>query len=568
MTRLGFLVRFTRGHRLWILAGLALAMVTALANVVLLAVSGWFITGMALAGAAGASFNYFLPSAVIRGCAILRAGGRYAERLVTHEAILRLIGRTRADLFAHLSRRSPQDPVFPRGADAATRLGSDLETLQGAVLSLFSPIVVALVIALAVIVHTAGIAPPVAVVVALGLAVGGGAVPVGLAFAGRRPGREAITARAALAMGLADVVEGRDEVFAFGALARTQAALTARDAALRQARRRAAHQDSLGLALLPVTAHVTLWAVVVAGAPLVIGGTLAPDALVMLAFLGFAAFDPLSPLPQALQRVGAVTAALDRVRALAGPTPKASPPDARTEPRGEPAPIRLTRVTARWPGASRPTLEDVSLTLAPGDRLGLVGASGAGKSSIVSILAGDLRPDTGTIEGTTGLRLAVAPQTPVLLSETLRHNLTLGDPAVTEVALRDALATAGLVDWLAALPLGLDEPLGRGGRPLSGGEARRLGIARALLSPAPVLVLDEPGEGLDPAAEAAVLDRVLATAEARRQAVVLITHRPAGLDRMDTVLYLDGGRVLEAGNPWALTRTEGPFRHFLERCAV
>jgi len=567
MSRVQFLMRLSRGHRLWLLAALILATITALANVALLSVSGWFITGMALAGAAGTSFNYFLPSAVIRGCAILRAGGRYAERLVSHEAILRLIGRTRADLFAGLAQRSPGDPLLPRGADAATRLGSDLETLQGAVLSLFSPIVVAALVTGAVVNYTLGIAPAVAAVVAWGLALGGGLLPVGLALAGRRPGREAMAARAALSMTLADAVQGRDELFAFGALGRAQASLSGHDAALRRARRRSAWQDALGFALFPAVAQGTLWAVAAVGAPLILAGALSPDLLVMLAFLGFAAFEPLSPLPQAFQRVGAVVAALDRVRVLAGPAPdvRQEPPAA---PDSAPRPIRLTRITARWPGAARPALEDLSLTLAPGGRLGLVGASGAGKSSITALLAGDLTPEAGQMEGVAGVRLAVAPQTPVALSDTLRHNLTLGEPAVADADLKTALTTVCLGDWLAALPLGLDEPLGQGGRPLSGGEARRLGVARALLFPAPILVLDEPGEGLDPATEAAMLDRVLTTAEARRQAVLLITHRPHGLERMDTVLYLDGGRVQEAGAPWALARTDGPFRHFLERHAV
>ncbi|GEO81221.1 thiol reductant ABC exporter subunit CydC [Pararhodospirillum oryzae] len=595
--RMGFLAGLWREARWKASAGLVLAVITTLANIVLLAVSGWFITGMALAGAGGGAFNYFFPAALIRAAAIARAGGRYLERLVTHDATLRLIARLRPRLFAALAER-PGRPASPdaalHGADLAGRLGGDLDAVQRLSLQGVLPVLVALIVVPIGITVCAHFLPQAALVLTAGMVVAGGLVPLVLARAGRRVGPPLVTARVALRVALVDLIGGQEELRACGALPRFQdRAREVEDRAVRLSKR-AAWIESLGLAGLALLTQVTVWGMV-----LVAAGQVDGPILVLLAFLGLALFEPLGPLPEAFQRLGASFAALDRVRALAPASPdtkrRASPalpaspsasPSSSPSPSPSPSPARATAPAVRLDSVSvagieggRPALREVSLELPPGGRLGVVGPSGAGKSTLVSLLAGTLAWDRGRVlvnerpvEGPHDPALhglvALAPQAPLLLAGSVRRNLRLGAPEASDEALRAALETVVLSKWLAALPEGLDTPLGAAGRPVSGGEARRLSLARALLGAGPVLVLDEPGEGLDPALEARVLDQVLTAAGTAGRAVLLVTHRPHGLERMDKVACLDQGRVVDAGAPWDLARMPGPFRQFLEAAAL
>ena len=215
--------------------------------------------------------------------------------------------------------------------------------------------------------------------------------------------------------------------------------------------------------------------------------------------------------------------------------------------------IRLDGVRLRYAGAVRPALDGVTLDIPGGSHVALVGESGAGKSSVVALLARLRDPDAGEIRlGGTSLKdlaladvrktIGVVPQKPHLFTTTLEDNLRLGRPSATADELAAVLDVAGLADFVARLPAGLATPVGVAGTTLSGGEARRVAIARVLLRDPDVLVLDEPGEGLDPETEAAVLDRVLDRMAGRT--VIMITHARAALHRMDRVVELDGGRIV------------------------
>ncbi|MGQ9367600.1 thiol reductant ABC exporter subunit CydC [Azospirillum sp. A39] len=579
MTRLVFLLALTRGHRAWMLAGLGLAVVTALANIALMAVSGWFITGMAVAGASAAPFNYFLPAALIRGCAIVRTAGRYLERLATHEATFRLIGTLRPVLFLALAPRLPFGLPGAHSGDLAARLGADLDRLQQVYLRVGVPVATAALVGGAVVAWAAAVAPAAAIVLACGLMAGGVLLPGVLARAGRPPGRDAIVATDRLRTGTIDFAQGLEELHAFGATARHGAQRAGAHDRLAAAQRRSARQEAVGTAAGQTLGTLVLWAVVLTVAPAVAAGTLAAPDLAMLAFLSLAVVEVTAPLAGAFQAWGATAAATDRLRPLlAVPPAAAAPPDrAAAPPAGAPPHIRLDTVEVRYPGVSAPALRGLTLDLPPGARVALVGASGSGKSTVVALLAGFLAAERGRLlldgkpvaRGDTGrlaAMLSVAPQTPHLLAGSVRRNLLVAAPDATDAALIEACERATLGPWLAGLPDGLDTAVGEGGRPLSGGEARRLAVARALLTPAPVLVLDEPGEGLDPATERRLIERALA--DRPRRTVLLITHRPAGLEHMDHVVVLDRGRVLEQGTPWSLVRHDGPFRRFLERCFV
>ncbi|HYH22673.1 MAG TPA: thiol reductant ABC exporter subunit CydC [Azospirillum sp.] len=582
MKRLAFLFGLLKGQGAWVLAGVALAVTTALANIALMAVSGWFITGMAAAGLAGAGaagFNYFLPAAVIRGCAMARTAGRYLERLVTHEATFRLIGGLRVRVFLALAPRLPFGLPGAHSGDLAARAGADLDSLQRVYLQVAVPVLTAAIVGAAAVGYAATRDQGVAILLAGGLVLGGVALPGALALAGRRPGRDAVAAASALRTWAVDRAQGLDELEAFGATARHGDGLIREQERLAAAQARSARQEAVGAAVGQSLGSLVLWGVlwgaVVAGAPLVAAGTLAAPDLVMLAFLALASVEVTGPLAGAFQAWGAMAAAADRIRPLLAAPP---PPAPLPVPSGSRPPhVRLRSVAVRYPAGDGRALDGLTLDLPPGARVALVGPSGSGKSTVAALLAGFLPVEKGEVlldgrpvapgdAGALAGLLAAAPQTPHLLAGSVRRNLQVAAPWADDAALVDACERAALGPWLAGLPEGLDTAIGEGGRPLSGGEARRLAVARALLGSGPILVLDEPGEGLDPATGRRLLDGVLSSPGTRT--VLLITHRVTCLERMDHVVMMDRGRVLEQGPPWALAGRDGPFRRFLERSFV
>ncbi|MBE1236430.1 thiol reductant ABC exporter subunit CydC [Phaeovibrio sulfidiphilus] len=588
--RTRFLLNLLSGHWLWSLVGVFFAIVCAFGNIALLVISGWFLTGMAAAGLSAGTFNYLVPAAIIRACSILRSGGRYLDRLFTHDASLRVVATLRPRLFRAFSRRPglvrmlTDDPAAFHSAALAGQLGADLDTLQRFYLQIAVPAIVALVLGGGCVLLGFSYGAGAGVVLLAALVLGGAGLPGLLAWLGRAPGQASMAERTVLRTLMVDALGGRDELVAFGALGRHEARLEASNLRLAALRRRLAFQDSLGAAFLPVLSTAAMWAMLLILVPRVSEGTLGPLSLALLVFLALALFEVLTPLPEAFQKTGATTVVLDRVLDLSpelegarGDHPAVTglpaPPGARAFPA-----VRLEAVTVGGSGpGTRAALGPVTLDLTGTRRIGLVGASGAGKSTLAMVFAGVVPLDGGRVfvdgvelPSTADARfqglVSLAPQTPAFLSDTIRRNLQIARADASEAECQEALETACLADWVNALPEGLDTLIGEGGRPLSGGEARRLSIARALLGRGPLLVLDEPGEGLDPALEAEVLSRVLAASAARP--VVLVTHRPAGLEAMDEVLVLDEGRIVERGDPWALATARGPFQTFLECAAV
>lgn len=577
--RTRFLARLLSPHWPWGLLGLVFALVCAGANIGLLAISGWFITGMAVAWVTHADFNYLVPSTIIRACAIGRTGGRYLERLLTHDASLRIIATLRPQLFYGLSRNPALARTLSENTDTehggaiAAQLGSDLDLLQRFYLQILVPALVAAGIGGLVLWVTASHSGLAAGVLGGGLFLGGVLLPWSMARAGRRPGQDSMALRTRLRTLIVDGVAGREELLAFGALGRHGQALDDINNRLAGIRRRIAFQDAVGAAILPALANLVLWGVLLALVPAFVAGQMSGLTAVMLVFLALASFELLGPLPEAFQKMGATTTVLDRVMDLQGTDAPPSSVSGQDRPS-----IRLEniRVAPSVPGAPAP-LDGVSLALPWGRKIGLVGASGAGKSTLAQVLAGQVPwaagrvvigdHDAGNVNDPAfqGL-VSLAPQTPAFLSDTVRRNLQIARANAPEADLRAVLETVCLTPWLDGLPHGLDTLIGEGGRPLSGGEARRLSVARALLGAGPVLVLDEPGEGLDPLLEARMLEGVMACASGR--SVVLMTHRPQGLEYMDVIVTLDQGRVLEQGAPWDLLKTNGPFRLFLERAAI
>ncbi|NID05850.1 thiol reductant ABC exporter subunit CydC [Luteibacter jiangsuensis] len=534
------------------LAALGLSLLASTAGIGLMAVSGHFIASMALVGAGAAAINYYTPAALVRLFAILRTGGRYAERLCGHDATLSILARLRGWLFGRLIPLAPAALAEQRGAQLLSRLRADIDTLEQSYLGLWLPSAVAACSALVVLVVAACWSGWFALLLMPLLLFAGAWLPWRLQASHADDAAQIDRDAEALRAAWADALAGRAELTMWGAEdafdARMEQLTAQREAARARTQRGLARADAMLAACSGIALSVALLIGVLAMQQRHLDG----PGLALLAMLAMAAFEPLLPLPLAWSRLAAIKAAAQRVFELADRAPVVLDP-ATPVAMPQATDLHLREVWMRHAQHGEWALRGLNLDLTAGTHLALVGASGAGKSSLAQLL-GRLYPYQGSVTlGGTALdqlgaddvraRLAIVEQAPYLFDASLRDNLRIAAPDADDATLLRVLAVAQLDEFLRELPNGLDTWVGANGVNLSGGEARRLAIARALLVDAPVLVLDEPSEGLD-ALTTAALYKSLAV-ETRGRSVLLITHRLGGIAALvDEVAVIEQGRIV------------------------
>jgi ATP-binding cassette subfamily C protein CydC len=538
------LFRLARPHLGWIALSILISVAATLANIALMATSGWFITAMGLAGVAGATLNYFTPAAIIRATAIIRTGGRYLDRLISHEATFRLLASLRVRLFAGLIPRVPVREGDWRSGDLAGRLSGEINRLELMFLRVVAPMVVAVLTAATVLAVLAWVSPPVAGVAGTFLGLAGVVLPMAAIAMGQHHGIAASDWGAALRRGLADEFDGLAARQMSGTERQARNRLVGEMEAMLAAEARLARIGALGQAASGLMQDLAGVALLMIAIPLVGAGTLSGPDLTMILLAATATFEALGGLPEALASLGGALKSARRVFELAAPrTPDvtgAATPSGRFD-------ITLRGVGLIYAGRDRAALRDVSLDIPEGQHVALVGESGAGKSSLVNLLTRLDSPTAGTIllggvdigqmsPAAVRALIVAVPQAAYLLSTSIGENLRLGKPEATEAELHRALDMAGFRPVLERMPEGLGTHIGTAGAKLSGGEARRLAIARALILDPPVLILDEPGEGLDPETERTLLSGLLAARAGRT--TLVITHHEIGLARMDRVINL------------------------------
>ena len=564
---LGPWLRLLDRRRRRLAVGAALIALTLLSAIGLLALSGWFITATGLAGlllAAGvaASLDVYVPGGGIRLFAVSRTLARYLERLYSHDTVLRLLADLRGRLFGVLASLDGQALARRRASDWLNRLTADIDTLDSLYLRLLAPAGVGLLAILGLAAFLALFSPGVGLAAGALLLLGWLWLTLGQARLGMAESRAQVGELEALRGRLVEALQGMAELEAYGSLARHRHELHAIEARLYRGQRRLGALVALGNALAGLVVGLAMLLALWLAAGAWEAGRLSGPLMVMMPIAMLAMSEALAALPAAFTWLGATRGAagrLNELEARAGKRVGAHQADRGPRLPGGALAAELAGVTLRYEGALTPALAELTLGLAPGERLALCGASGAGKSSVAGLLLGQLVPREGAVRlGGVALaewpevalrrRVAALTQRADLLDDSLAANLRIADPEAPESALWAALAWVGLDAWAGALPRGLATRVGEGGARLSGGQARRLALARLHLRAPDLVILDEPFAGLDADTAAALAARL--DAWLRGRTVLYLVHQ------------LDGGPFDPPGIDCALTLVEGRLRRY------
>jgi ATP-binding cassette, subfamily C, bacterial CydC len=535
-------------------------------GVALLAVSGFLLSR---ASEHPSILAISVAVVAVRAFSVGRGVSRYLERLGSHDVAFRVLAEVRVAIWRRLEVLAPAGLAMFRSGDLLARLISDVDATQELFIRGLTPLLTAALVGAGAVTVCLLILAPAAAVLAIGLLAAGIAVPLAAAAVARKAARGDAPARGTLTATVTDLLDGAADLHAFGAQDAALARADAADAELTRLARRTAAASGLGAGLMSAVSGLTLWAVLLLGVAATGTGALTRVPLAVLTLTALASFEAVTALPAAAvqldqarvaaSRITAVTDAADPVREPA--CPRALPP--------APYSISLRDATVRYESDKTPALDGVSLELAPGRRIALIGANGAGKSTVAAVLTRfvELSGGAALLNGhdlasyaADDVRSVIGgcPQDPHLFDATLRDNLKLACPGAAEEELEAAAARARLLTWIRSLPQGWDTRVGAHGAAVSGGERQRLALARAFLANPALLILDEPTAHLEPDSRRALTADLLHATEGR--AVLFITHEPDGLDQVDEIVVLDNGRVAERGSHNELRRAGGHYQ--------
>ncbi len=499
---------------------------------------------------------------------------RYGQRLVGHDAALRVIAGLRVRVYERLEALAPAGlPAF-RNGDLIARFIADVDSLQDLLIRVIAPFAIAALVGVATVALIWSILPAAGLILAIALVLAATALPLLAGMLGRRSEAMQAGARGELTAAVVDLVRGAPELTAYRAADRKLEDALAVDARLGRIAGRSARTAGVGQGFATLLPAVAMVGCLLAGVSAVRAGRLDEVLLAVIAVVPLAAFELAAGLPTATQTLQRLRHSLGRVGVVLEAEPVVlEPAHPKPVPDG-PHSVRVRGLRCRYGGQGPWVLDGVDLDLAPGRRVAVVGRSGAGKSTLANVLLRLVPYHEGSValdgvelsdlDGDDCRRLiGLISQDAHIFNTTVAANLALARPDATGDQLRRALEGARLREWADKLPGGLRTEVGEYGGRISGGERQRLAAARALLADFPVLVLDEPGEHLDTAtADAIVADLVDAAAD---RAILLITHRLAGLEAVDEVIVLDAGRVVERGTHCELLARNGRYAELWRR---
>ncbi len=559
-------LKLYKKHWFGLSLGMLLAFLTLFASIGLLTLSGWFLSAAAIAGLtiARETFNYMLPGAFVRGFAMGRTAGRWGERVVSHNATFKLLTDLRIFFFSKLAPLIPGRVSNLRDADILNRLVADIDAMDHVYLRLISPMIVG----------TLGIAGLTAVVcwfdVELGLTLGAILLvllltwPVLFYKLGKQNGSELTQNKADLRIATLDWLQGYSELTLFGAEKRYRSAIFTMQERLLKNQMFNAHFAGLAQALLMLANGWTLVLMLWLAADGVGGNTPNPM-IALVVFATMASVELLMPIAGAFQHLGQTLTSARRLNEVILAEPDVQFPAEDASHSGEYS-IEYRDMSFHYPDGDAQVVKGINLHIPAQHRIAIVGQTGSGKSTLLQLLnrywdvqQGEIliggQPIQNWSESQLRQAISVVSQRVDILNGSLRDNLLMASPNADDTALNDVLNKVGLAKLLEGQ--GLDTWLGDGGRQLSGGEKRRVGIARALLHNAPILLLDEPTEGLDKQTEQQIMK--LFETHFEDKTVVFITHRLVDLDKMDSICLIEQGEIVEHGSHSDLLAQKGRY---------
>ena len=564
------LLKLCAPHYKAMLLGTFLATITVLANVGLLAISGWFLASMAAAGIAGVQMNYFTPAGTIRFLAIVRTASRYGERLVTHNATFLLLSEIRTNVFATLSKLNNVDLAMSRSADLVNRLQNDVDALDKFYLNVLLPMLVALLSVPIIMLFMSAYNGNVALICFTGIILIGVVIPALLSAKLTKNSHKETQLSAQLRSELSDTLTGLRELSIYQARSQQLNKCDELSDQYNQQLfiRHKALANSDGLSLLVV--QLAMLASIVTIVPLVYANIMVNVELAMLSLFVLASFESVLLLPNAFIELPSVLKAAERLFTLedkaASTQIESKHVDIDENFSAQNHTLVLNNISYQY--GEQTALTNISFELMPQQKVAIVGRSGSGKTTLVNLLTGlwPLQQGSITLNNQNSVVdlhslnndiranvINILAQQHHIFDGTLSENLRYAAPNATKEQMIEALALAQLSPWFNELKEGLKTRLGTGGRNVSQGQSRRIAIAQALLKNPAILVLDEPTEGLDNQSKQGVMQAIMHVMN--NASVLTITHDPALLAQMDNVVWLEDGKVVAQGSHKELSST-------------
>ncbi|WP_298667100.1 cysteine/glutathione ABC transporter ATP-binding protein/permease CydC [uncultured Haemophilus sp.] len=568
-------LRLFKFAKLPLFLGLVL-MITGLASSIgLLTTSGWFLAATAIAGL-GTLFNFFYPSASVRGLAIGRTLFRYFEKLVTHDATFRILAKLRVQVFEKIIPLSPAVLNRYRNSDLLNRLVSDVDTLDSLYLRLIAPFITAIFVILAMCIGLSFVNAPLALGLGVSLLLLVLVIPTVFYQLGKKFGDKLVHSRALYRTQFLEFIQAQAELLLFNAEDKLKDNMAKTEANWQADQQKEANLSGFSTALSLFLNGLIIAAMLWFSSQAEFGNDEYRMAFIALfTFAALASFEILMPLGSAFLHIGQVIASAERVTDIIEQQPLVTFNGKAEFDQNATTLIEAKDLSFTYPERQNRALENLNLTIQKGQKVAILGKTGSGKSTLLQLLVRNYDANQGQLflagkpiadyaEDTLRNQFCFLTQRVHVFSDTLRQNLQFASAVnISDEKMIEVLNQVGLGKLLEQ-EQGLDIWLGDGGRPLSGGEQRRLGLARILLNDAPILLLDEPTEGLDRETERQILRLILAHAE--NKTLIMVTHRLTAIEQFDELFVIDEAKLIEKGTYAELLQLEkGFFKQLVER---
>ena len=568
-------LRLFKFAKLPLFLGLVL-MITGLASSIgLLTTSGWFLAATAIAGL-GTLFNFFYPSASVRGLAIGRTLFRYFEKLVTHDATFRILAKLRVQVFEKIIPLSPAVLNRYRNSDLLNRLVSDVDTLDSLYLRLIAPFITAIFVILAMCIGLSFINAPLALGLGVSLLLLVFVIPTVFYQLGKKFGDKLVHSRALYRTQFLEFIQAQAELLLFNAEDKLKDNMAKTEANWQADQQKEANLSGFSTALSLFLNGLIIAAMLWFSSQAEFGNDEYRMAFIALfTFAALASFEILMPLGSAFLHIGQVIASAERVTDIIEQQPLVTFNGKAEFDQNATTLIETKDLSFTYPERQNRALENLNLTIQKGKKVAILGKTGSGKSTLLQLLVRNYDANQGQLflagkpiadyaEDTLRSQFCFLTQRVHVFSDTLRQNLQFASAVnISDKKMIEVLNQVGLGKLLEQ-EQGLDIWLGDGGRPLSGGEQRRLGLARILLNDTPILLLDEPTEGLDRETERQILRLILAHAE--NKTLIMVTHRLTAIEQFDELFVIDEAKLIEKGTYAELLQLEkGFFKQLVER---